>query len=302
MQSSCEVRALPLFDPETNRSPFLPEIIPAAANAGDVKRAPSQRGGNAFATRARAVACLRSLGKIVCLAAMLASSTLPPHSVAHAESTLRVATPTTIHAIDRFTVFIAEASRRFDVPTSWIRAVMHIESVGDVRARSPKGAMGVMQIMPETYATLRARYALGANPYDPRDNILAGAAYLHEMHDRYGAPGFLAAYNAGPRRYEEHLRTGRPLPLETQRYVAMLAPIIDGGHMDDRPFIVANVGAWLHSLLFPVQSSGKPADDKSLFAAPPERQPTVRAPVDLSGLAPQSGNLFVRRIAEFQPQ
>ena len=75
---------------------------------------------------------------------------------------------------------------------------MHVESIGDVRARSPKGAMGLMQIMPETYAALRARYALGANPYDPRDNILAGAAFLRELHDRYGTPGFLAAYNAGP--------------------------------------------------------------------------------------------------------
>jgi len=83
----------------------------------------------------------------------------------------------------------------------------------------------------------------------------------------------------------------------------MLAPIIDDGQMDDHPFVVADVGAWLHSLLFPVlQPSGKPADDKSLFAAPPERQAAVRGPVDLSGLAPQSGNLFVRRIAEFQPQ
>jgi hypothetical protein len=82
----------------------------------------------------------------------------------------------------------------------------------------------------------------------------------------------------------------------------MLAPIVDGGEMDDRPFVVADVGAWLHSLLFPVQSSGKPADDRLLFAAPRERQPAVHAPVDLTGLAPQSGNLFVRRIAEFQPQ
>jgi len=114
----------------------------------------------------------------------VASSPLPPHSIAHAESTSRIARPATIHAIDRFAAFIAEASHRFDVPTTWIRAVMHVESVGDVRARSPKGAMGLMQIMPETYAALRNRYALGANPYDPRDNILAGAAYLHEMHDR----------------------------------------------------------------------------------------------------------------------
>jgi Transglycosylase SLT domain len=302
MQPACEVRALPLFDPQTNRSPFPAEIIPTIANGGSVKRAPSQRGSNAFGTRARAVACLRSLSKIVRLAAMLASSTLPSVGTAHAEPTLRVWRPPTNHTNDRFTAFIAEASRRFDVPTAWIRAVMHVESVGDVRARSPKGAMGLMQIMPETYAASRARYALGANPYDPHDNILAGAAYPHEMHDRYGAPGLLAAYNAGPRRYEEHLRTGRPLPLETQRYVAMLAPIVEGGQTDDRSFVVADVGAWLGSLLFPMQSSGKPAYDKSLLAAPPERQPTVRPTVDLSGLAPQSGNLFVRRIAEFQPQ
>ena len=301
MQPACEVCPLPLSGAETNQSSFPAEIIPAVADGGGVRHTPSERGNKAIETGARAAACLRSLGKIVCIAVMLASSTLPRGSIAHAETTLRVARPT-INAIDRFTAFIAEASRRFDVPTPWIRAVMHIESVGDVRARSPKGAMGLMQIMPETYAALRTRYALGANPYDPHDNILAGAAYLHEMHDRYGAPGFLAAYNAGPRRYEEHLRTGRPLPLETQRYVAMLAPIVDGGQMDYRPFVVADVGAWLHSLLFPVQSSGKAADNKSLFAAPPERQPTVRGPVDLSGLAPQSGNLFVRRIAEFQPQ
>ena len=85
MQPACEVRALPLFDPQTNRSPFPAEIVPAVANGGGVNRAPSQSGSNAFRTRARAVACLRSLGKIVCLAAMLASSTLPPGNIARAE-------------------------------------------------------------------------------------------------------------------------------------------------------------------------------------------------------------------------
>jgi soluble lytic murein transglycosylase-like protein len=73
-----------------------------------------------------------------------------------------------------------------------------------------------MQIMPETWTDLRARYGLGADPYDPRDNILAGAAYIRELHDRFGVPGFFAAYNAGPRRYEHHLATGRSLPDETQ--------------------------------------------------------------------------------------
>lgn len=297
-----EVRALRLFDVETSHSSFSVEVIAPTANDDGAGGVIVQRSVSAFGARVRAVACSRSLGKILFLAALLGSSTLPPPSIAHAETAPRFARPATNHAIDRFASLIAEASRRFGVPADWIRAVMQRESVGDVAVKSPKGAMGLMQIMPETYASLRARYALGANPYDPRDNILAGAAYLREMHDRYGSPGFLAAYNAGPRRYEEHLRTGRPLPLETQRYVAMLAPIVDGGATDDRQFVVADVGAWLHQLLFPVQTNGKPADDKSLFAAPPERQPAVRAPVDLTGLAPQPGNLFVRRIAEFQPQ
>jgi hypothetical protein len=301
VRSAREVRALPSFASEANRCSLLVEIIPAALGVS-VKRARNLRVASAFDARPRATTCLRSLGRIVCLATILVSSTLLPDSLAHAENASRVAKPTTDHAIDRFDGFVAEASRRFDVPIPWIRAVMHVESVGDVRARSPKGAMGLMQIMLKTYATLRIRYALGANPYDPRDNILAGTACLRELHDRYGAPGFLAAYNAGSGRYEEHLRTGRPLPLETQRYVAMLAPIVGGGQMDDRPAVVADVGAWLHSLLFPARSGDKWADDKSLFAAPPERQSTIRAPVDLTGLAPQSSNLFVHRIAEFQPQ
>ena len=110
-------------------------------------------------------------------------------------------------ASDPFAAFVAEASQRFGIPASWIRAVMQVESVGDVRALSAKGAMGLMQIMPQTWSGLRLRYGLGANPYDPHDNILAGAAYLRELHDRYGAPGFLAAYNAGPARYDDHARS-----------------------------------------------------------------------------------------------
>ena len=83
-----------------------------------------------------------------------------------------------------------------------------------------------MQIMPKTYAALRTRLGLGPDPFDPHDNILAGAAYLREMFDRYGAPGFLAAYNAGPGRYQDHLATGQPLPPETRIYVARLASMI----------------------------------------------------------------------------
>ena len=123
-------------------------------------------------------------------------------------------------AMDQWEPLIAEASRRFGVPESWIRAVMRAESGGQTMLdgrpiTSRAGAMGLMQVMPETYDEMRRRHRLGADPYDPHDNILAGAAYLREMYDRYGYPGFLAAYNAGPERYDDYLMRGRALPQET---------------------------------------------------------------------------------------
>lgn len=113
---------------------------------------------------------------------------------------------------------IAEAAHRFGVPQAWIRAVIRAESDFDPHAVSSAGARGLMQLMPATYAELRARHGLGADPFSPRDNIFAGAAYLRALHDRFGEPGVLAAYNAGPNRYAEHLRDGRPLPAETLAY------------------------------------------------------------------------------------
>ena len=124
--------------------------------------------------------------------------------------------------------YIADAAKRFAIPERWIRAVMRAESANDPRAVSSAGAMGLMQIMPRTWDELRVRYGLGEDPFEPRDNILAGTAYLREMYDRFGAPGLLAAYNAGPERYAEHLATGRPLPHETRAYVAALAPVVTG--------------------------------------------------------------------------
>lgn len=128
---------------------------------------------------------------------------------------------------------IAAAAHRFDIPAAWIAAVMRAESGGQATVdgepiRSPAGAMGLMQVMPQTYAALRVRYGLGTDPRSPRDNILAGAAYLREMLDRYGVPWFLAAYNAGPARLNAFLHTGRALPAETRRYLAALAPQIGG--------------------------------------------------------------------------
>ena len=121
---------------------------------------------------------------------------------------------------------IADASERFAVPERWIRAVMQAESAGDPSAVSEAGAMGLMQIMPETWDELRTAHGLGDDPFDPRDNVLAGAAYLRAMYNQFGSPGFLAAYNAGQGRYAEHLATGRPLPRETRDYLAVLTPLI----------------------------------------------------------------------------
>ena len=124
-----------------------------------------------------------------------------------------------------YAAHIAEASQRSGIPEYWIRAVLRAESAGDVRAISSAGAMGLMQVMPDTWAGLRVRYQLGRDPYDPRDNILAGAAYLREMFDRYRTiPAMLGAYNAGPGRYDEYVQTGRALPAETRAYIALLAP------------------------------------------------------------------------------
>ena len=130
---------------------------------------------------------------------------------------------------DPLALHVSEAAQRFGIPEHWIRAVMQIESAGDSMAVSSAGAMGLMQVMPDTWSVLRASHALGSDPFAPRDNILAGTAYLREMLDRYGNTGaMLAAYNAGPGRYDEYLAGLRDLPSETRAYVAVLAPMLDG--------------------------------------------------------------------------
>lgn len=134
--------------------------------------------------------------------------------------------------VSRWRAEIAEASARFGVPVLWIEQVMRAESRGRTVQNgrpitSSAGAMGLMQVMPATWAELRARLGLGSDPHAPRDNILAGTAYLREMYDRFGYPGLFAAYNAGPTRYSASLATGRPLPAETRAYLAEVAGGVD---------------------------------------------------------------------------
>ncbi|MEF9602258.1 lytic transglycosylase domain-containing protein [Paracoccus sp. PXZ] len=215
---------------------------------------------------------------------------------------------------DPFAAHVAEASWRFGIPQHWIRAVCHVESRNNLRAVSPKGAMGLMQIMPETWAALRARHALGDDPFDPRDNIFAGAAYLREMHDRYGdVAGMLAAYNAGPGRYDEYLVSGRTLPAETRAYVATLAPLLGGKPLPGAGFAAMPPPDWRVAPLFassmtgdldsaPPQPGGlfvrrsaaEPALSDGAVAADPE-PPAEPFDTASDAIAPQSDNLFIRR-------
>jgi hypothetical protein len=202
----------------------------------------------------------------------------------------------TVATSDPWAAHIAEAAQRFTVPERWIRAVMAVESAGDRTARSPKGAIGLMQIMPRTWDELHARYALDSDPWQPRANILAGAAYLREMHDRYGSiAAMLAAYNAGPRRYDDHLASGRALPAETVAYVAKIAPMIDGNIPVMRLAGIASRASWSRAPLFAGRSIGH-SDDGSAAADPPFGRSTIApAIVDLSALVPPSDGIFVRR-------
>ncbi|KPP90108.1 MAG: Transglycosylase SLT domain [Rhodobacteraceae bacterium HLUCCA08] len=187
---------------------------------------------------------------------------------------------------------IAEASARFAIPEHWIRSVMQVESAGDQRAVSHAGAMGLMQVMPGTWAGLRQDHDLGSDPFDTRDNILAGTAYLRAMLDRYGTVGgMLAAYNAGPGRYDEYLSEGRPLPAETRAYVAMLAPRLDGrAPLPNR----ATVADWREAALFTDRSAARPPQN----GGSPDAD---RTPRETGPAAPNTGIFVVRPGAETRP-
>jgi len=145
--------------------------------------------------------------------------------------------------------YIAEASTRCGIPVTWIERVIRAESGGQTMLygrpiRSPAGAMGLMQLMPGTWADMRVRLGLGSNPDEPRDNILAGTCYLRLMYDRFGHPGLFAAYHAGPGRYAEHLASGRALPDATLAYLSRVAGAAASMHREpaesprDRLFLV----------------------------------------------------------------
>ena len=176
--------------------------------------------------------------------------------------------------------YIKQASGRFGVPDIWIREVMRRESAGRPDATSSAGAMGLMQVMPGTFAELQMQHRLDDDPYEPRNNILAGTAYLRTMYDRFGAPGFLAAYNAGPRRLDDYLSNRGDLPDETINYVAAIAPRLGQSTPMSGPLAVyADVGAARVSTAMAMQSENNcdpdAAYDPTRTCAPGERVMTA---------------------------
>jgi hypothetical protein len=196
--------------------------------------------------------------------------------------------------------YIRAASQRFDVPTSWIRNVMRVESggneyMGGHLTISAAGAMGLMQLEPETYREMAAQYGLGPDPFNPYNNIMAGTAYIHEMYAIFGSPGFLAAYNAGPGRLAEYVNDHVPLPQETQAYLAMIAPHIAGDYpggnsadeelaMNTSPQTGVGVSSSaLPSVSAPVENMPPPALVESM--APPAPVASVALPGSVASAA-----------------
>jgi hypothetical protein len=168
------------------------------------------------------------------------------------------------------------------------------ESNGDPRAVSPKGAMGLMQIMPRPgrvcviaiasapILTIRATTSSRARP------ICASCMTAT-------ARPWIAAYNAGPGRYEASLK-GRPLPAETRAYVANVAPSLSDGDAP-APILIAAADplAWTRAPLFVAPSARTTAADPSSVERTSDGANTTPGVRDVSAIVPQSGGLFVAR-------
>ncbi len=230
---------------------------------------------------------------VLLLAAALASFAGTGSAVAQSAPVERLA------AAHPYAVDVAEAAHRFGIPAAWIAAVLAAESNADPTAVSKAGAMGLMQLMPATWEEQRALHRLGNDPFQPRDNILAGSGYLRAMWDRYrNVTDMLAAYNFGPGRYDEYLAGERGLPAETRDYIAALVPLLGGDPL--APGAIAGpprVTDWRAAPLFVTAPAGAASasglhGERSAGAASDASSPS------LNPLAPSSsGALFVARPA-----
>ena len=298
---------IPLFAGKPSH-PFVPlGPRPASARSGGQGRPKAGAWREPFTAESTLAGWRRSgVGSVILIAAVLLSGGAAPGTAWAQEAP--VAAPAAAHP---YAGHVADAARRFGIPEAWIWAVMRVESRGNSRAVSRAGAMGLMQIMPATWGTMRARYGLGPDPFDVRDNIMAGAAYLREMHDRYGnASAMLAAYNAGPGRYDDFVSRGRPLPPETVGYLDQLAPITGvSGALEVAANATPDPFAWRRAALFVRTASAASetvageSGGEVAASEPPTDRPTsgdVRA-AEPSANEPRD-TLFVPRVRAGRPR
>ncbi|MEH2595099.1 soluble lytic murein transglycosylase-like protein [Bradyrhizobium sp. AZCC 1577] len=290
MRPLCPRLAIPLFDRLRDHSSVPTALCKAGARSGGQGRPYGRREAASPWTGASTTARLARSGVRVWAVVSLLLIFAASDSAALAESGSALVRAVA-QASCPFADFVDEASKRFAIPVSWIGSVINIESAGEVQARSPKGAMGLMQIMPATWAELRQRYDLGNDPYNPRDNILAGTAYLRELLDRYGSPGVFVAYNAGPARYEEHL-AGGPLPDETRAYVAKLANLLG---IELPPTWTADRQFSAAAMLFVTRSDLMKTRDRSPALTPSSDATTTISLRDVSPMVPRPIGVFVPR-------
>jgi soluble lytic murein transglycosylase-like protein len=205
--------------------------------------------------RSAAASRVQQRGALVASAFALAMLAVP--SAATVQSAPAIAPPAAQR--NPYAQHVSEAAQRFGIPENWIAHVMHVESRGNPRAVSRAGAIGLMQIMPATWTMLSARHRLGSDPFDARANILAGAAYLRAMWDRYRSISLmLAAYNAGPGRADAYAAGRRGLPAETRAYVARLAPALGAGSDKPAPASRSAPLSWRDAKLFTRQPDPLP--------------------------------------------
>jgi hypothetical protein len=158
---------------------------------------------------------------------------------------------------------IAEHSRARGVRSDLVRAVMQVESGFNPMARSPKGALGLMQLMPATIRQYDVR-----NPFNPADNVRAGVAYLRELLDRYSNNEelALAAYNAGPGAVDKHGQTVPPYR-ETRNYVAQINQMA-GRTIEIDSKSIYKVPQTINGREVPLYSNTKPATGSYAIVKP----------------------------------